>query len=96
MSSERPDTANRATNVTNKFFGGNTFNIVVSDYFTDTDAWFMGAAKEYHGLVFLEREAFNTQADVDFDTRTLKHAAWGRFAVDWINNGIGVFGTAGA
>lgn len=96
MSGERPDTANRATNVTNKFFGGNSFNIILNDYLTDTDAWFLGASKENHGLIFLEREAFNVQADVDFDTRALKHAGWGRYSVDWINNGIGLYGSAGA
>lgn len=96
MSSERPDTANRATNVYNKFFGGNGFNIIVCDYLTDTDAWSILADKEYHGLVFLQREPFNSAADVDFDTRTLKHAAWERYDIDWINNGVGVYGSPGA
>lgn len=96
MSIERPDTANRATNVSNKFFGGNTFNIVLSDYLTDTDAWFIFAAKEYHALKFLEREAFNTASETDFDTRTLKHAGWTRYAVDWTNNGVGAYGSSGA
>lgn len=96
MSTERPDTAQRATNVTNKFFGGNSFNIILNDYLTDTDAWFLLASKENHGLIFLEREAFNVQADVDFDTRALKHAGWGRYDVDWVNNGLGVYGSQGA
>lgn len=96
MSSERPDTAQRATNVTNKFFGGSSFDIVMCDYLTDTDSWYLFSDKENHGLKFLEREAFNVQADVDFETRALKHAGWGRFAADWVNNGIGTYASAGA
>lgn len=95
-STDRPDTANRATNVTPSFFGETTLtNIIWNPYLTDTDAWFLIGPKEDHGLVFLEREKFNTEVDVDFDTRTMKTAAWGRFAVDWINNGVGILGSPG-
>ena len=96
QSPDRPDTASRATNVFRGFFGGGVFNIILNDYLTDTDAWFLIGPKEDHGLVFLEREAFNVQTDVDFDTRTMKVAGWGRFDSDWVNNGKGVYGSPGA
>jgi phage major head subunit gpT-like protein len=96
----RPDTANNATNA----FRVDSYNtagmqIIVCHYLTDTDAWFLLADKSQlspYPLVFLEREAFNTMNDVDFDTRTLKHAAWTRYDTDWTNNGSGMFGSSGA
>ena len=96
QSPDRPDTAERATNVWRGFFGGGVFNIILNDYLTDTDAWFLIGPKEDHGLVFLERESFNVQTDVDFDTRTMKVAGWGRFDSDWVNNGKGIYGSPGA
>ncbi len=95
-SSDRPDTGNRATNV----MKGIIPNIYESVFLTDTDAWFIGASKASLGdaypLKFLEREAFNTAVDVDFDTRTQKHAAWARYDVDWVGNGKGIYGSPGA
>lgn len=97
QSPDRPDTAERAVNVQRGFFGGAVFNILPpNDYLTDTDAWFLIGPKEDHGLIFLEREAFNVQNDVDFDTRTLKVASWGRFDVDFVGNGKGIYGSPGA
>ena len=96
QSPDRPDTAERATNVQRGFFGGAVFNILPpNDYLTDTDAWFLIGPKEDHGLIFLEREAFNVQNDVDFDTRTLKVAGWGRFDTDFVHP-KGVYGSPGA
>ena len=93
----RSDTANNATNA----FAGDEMNtaglqIVVWDYLTDTDAWFLQAPEDDHYLIFLEREAFNTVSDVNSRNRALEVSAWGRFDVDWVNNGIGVFGSPGA
>lgn len=96
-STDRPDTANRATNVAPDIFGeGMLSRIIPNIYLTDTDAWFLIGPKEDHGLVFLEREAFNSENDVDFDTRTLKTAAWGRYTFGQVNNGYGVYGSPGA
>jgi len=96
-STDRPDTANRAVNVAPDYFGEGSLGQILSvPYLTDTDAWFLVGPKEDHGLVFLEREGFNVETDVDFDTRSLKTAAWGRFDVDWVNNGVGVYGSPGA
>lgn len=96
MSAERPDTSNRATNVYRSFFGGAGFNVVLCDYITDTDSWFLFAPKADHGLKFLEREAFNTQTETDFDTRTMKHAGWCQYAADWVGNGVGSYASFGA
>ena len=97
QSTDRPDTANRAKNVTPDYFGqGMLSKINVCDYLTDADAFFLIGPKDDHGLVFLERETFTVENDVDFDSRTLKTAAWGRFDVDWVNNGVGVYGSPGA
>lgn len=92
----RPDNANMAKNVSRGFFGGTPLNILINDYLTDTDAWHLIGPKEDHGLVFLEREAFTVDNDIDFDTRTLKTGAWGRWAASWVNNGVGVYSSPGA
>jgi hypothetical protein len=95
VSMGRPDTANRAENTYNKFFNEGGFNLLPPvDYLTDLDSVYLLADKaqlDPYPLMFLERESFNTASDVDFDTRTLKHAAWTRYDVDWINNGLGVY-----
>lgn len=93
----RPDTANNAVNAFN-LDGYNTGGLSVMkwNYLTDTDAWFLQAPEEDHYLIFLEREPFNVVSDVNFRNRALETAAWGRFDVDWVNNGIGIFGSPGA
>jgi len=97
QSPDRPDTAERAVNVSRGFFGGAPFTILPpNDYLTDLDAWFLIGPKEDHGLIFLEREKLSILNDVDFETRTLKTAAWGRYDVDFIGNGKGVYGSPGA
>ena len=71
-------------------------NQITNHYITDADAWFLIAEKAEHGLIMLEREPFNVQTDVEFSTRSMLTAAWGRFDSDWINNGIGLYGSPGA
>lgn len=97
QSETRPDTANRATNVNRSFFGeGGDFVQVKNTYLTDIDAWFLLAPKEDHGLICLDREQFSVENDRDFETRTLKTAAWARYSMDWYGNGKGLFGSPGA
>lgn len=96
QSPDRPDTANRAKNVYQGYFGGATFNIKINDYLTDLDSWFLIGPKEEHGLVLLDREPYNTSEEVDFDTRTIKVAGWATYDIDWVNNGKGVYGSPGA
>lgn len=54
-STERPDTANRATSSINRF----GISIVCSPYLLDTDAWFLGA--DSHDLNFFERKSLVTK-----------------------------------
>ncbi|KKL13394.1 hypothetical protein LCGC14_2526210, partial [marine sediment metagenome] len=68
-STDRPDTGNRATNVQQGYFGGAPLNQITNHYLTDADAWFLIAEKAEHGLIMLEREPFNVQTDVEFNTR---------------------------
>ena len=96
-SMDRPDTADRATNVYRDNFGDGSFTLLPPcAYLTDTDSVYLFADKEDHGLVYLEREAFNTQSDVDFHTRALLTAAWARYDFGVINNGIGTYAMIGA
>jgi len=55
-SAGRPDTANRADNVTR----GRTTTFVY-DYLTDTDNWFILAPKGQHHLQVFDRESFNVK-----------------------------------
>ena len=55
-SAGRPDTANRADNVTR-----NATSVFVYDYLTDTDNWFMMAPKGQQHLIVFNRETFNVK-----------------------------------
>lgn len=93
----RSDTANNATNVQKDYFGNGSFIIEPPcAYLTDTDSVYLFAGKQDHGMLCLEREAFNTATDVDFDTRTLKTGAWARYAFGVKNTGIGAYAMIGA
>lgn len=52
----RPDTANRADNVSR-----DTTDVFVYDYLTDTNNWFMLANKDQHHLQIFNRETFNVK-----------------------------------
>lgn len=93
----RSDNGNNAINAITRAELSLTGNsIKVWNYLTDDDAWFLQAPEEDHWLVFLEREPFNVETDVNFNNRAMRTAAWARFDVDWVNNGIGIFGVEGA
>ena len=97
QSTDRPDTAERAKNVTTQYFGqGMLAKQKCTNYITDTDAWFLIGPKEDHGLIVLDREKFATMNETDFDTRTMKVAAWATYDVDFIGNGKGLYGSPGA
>lgn len=72
----------------------NTFpsmDIVVVDYLTDADTWFLLADK--HDLNFFERTPMELDDDVDFDGDSFKIACRERFAVgfsDWRGVFVGV------
>ena len=97
-SPDRPDNANTAVNVYRGFFGGAPIDAMHTPYLTDVDAWFVigDTGDSGYPLVFLEREPFTVENDVDFDTRTMKTAAWGRFQTGIVSNGVGIYGSSGA
>ena len=65
----RPGTANNDINVIPVLHGG-IKNIVTSRYLTSDYAWFLTTSVK--GLIHLEREPFETDMFVDFDTDNLK------------------------
>jgi len=67
----------------------------MSQYLTDTDAWFLIADKSDHDLNFFERAAVRFQNGDDFDTGDAKFKSFQRFSVgagEW----RGIYGSVGA
>jgi len=56
--------------------------IVVNDYLTDTDAWFIKTNVQ-DGLKYFERDADSFGMDEDFDTENAKYKARSRFSFGW-------------
>ncbi len=78
---DRSDTANRAINSFKRRSGMPSFDSwIVWDYLTDPGAWFLEADVSDTELRSYNREAFNTEHDVEFDSRSVKTAGWMRFA----------------
>jgi phage major head subunit gpT-like protein len=94
--SMRSDTSNNTVNAFQHRIGYGSFeDVMVWEYLTDPDAWFIAAAKEDTELRFYWRERFNTIHDVDFDTRSIKTAGWMRFSHGW-SSFYGLYGSPGA
>lgn len=78
----RSDNASNATNA----FKEDGLRVVVSDYLTDTGAWFVGVAPDESELHFYERRAMRTEGGFDFDSGAGKTKVTTRFDVgysDW-------------
>jgi phage major head subunit gpT-like protein len=89
---DRSDTANRAINAFKRRSGMPSFESwMVFDYLTDPDAWMIQADVSQTEMRHYNRESFNTEHDVDFDSRSVKTAAWQRFAVGY-NGWRGIVG----
>lgn len=69
--------------------------LVVWDYLTDADAWFLMAEKRHHKLMLFSREEFNTDYIYDFDTGDYKIKGLFAQSSGWADP-RGVFGTPGA
>ena len=69
--------------------------MVVWDYLTDTNAWFLIAEKANHKLIAYTREEFNTDYIYDFDTKDYKIS--GQFAQSsgW-GDARGIYGSSGS
>ncbi len=62
------------------------FKIVIWDFITDTDSWFLLADKRYGAPVSFKRVPLSFRADVDFDTDDIKQKCRTRYsygATDW-------------
>ena len=67
--------------------------IVVNDYLTDTDAWFIRTDVS-DGLKYFERNADEFGMDDDFDTENAKYKARSRFSFGW-TDARGCYGSPG-
>ena len=90
-STNRPDTSDNAINA----FKDDNLEVVVDEYLTDADAWFLLSEPRMHNVRTYWRERANTYHDWDFDASAMKckvRARWIRGWSDW----RGVFGSSGA
>lgn len=67
--------------------------IVVNDYLTDTDAWFI-LTDVKDGLKYFERNGDEFGMDEDFDTENAKYKARSRFSFGWTDP-RGIYGSPG-
>ena len=68
--------------------------IIVNNYLTDTDAWFIRSDVS-DGLCWFDREAVEFTNDGDFDTDNLKHKGYMRFVPGWAD-WRGLYSSSGA
>jgi len=69
--------------------------IVINNYLTDTDAWFIRTNGTEDGLIWFDREGIEFRKDVDFDTDNAKAKAYMRFIPFW-GDWRALYGTSGA
>lgn len=74
--------------------GRMTQDIVVNNYLTDPDAWFIRTDCP-DGLKYFERKADSFDMDNDFDTENAKFKATGRYSFGWTDPRA-IYGSAGA
>ena len=89
---DRPGTAERDINALvklNKIPGG----MIVSQYLTDVDAWFLRTDAD-NGMKMFERRGDEFAMDNDFDTENAKFKATARYSFGW-SDPRGLYGVAG-
>lgn len=67
--------------------------IIINDYLTDTDAWFIRTNVQ-DGLKYFERNGDEFGMDDDFDTENAKYKARSRFSFGWTDP-RGIYGSPG-
>lgn len=89
---DRPGTADRDINALVKLnkYGG----MVVNNYLTDTDAWFIKTNVK-NGMKYFERRGDSFEMDNDFDTENAKFKASFRCSFGWTDP-RGLYGSQGA
>jgi hypothetical protein len=68
--------------------------VVVNNYFDDTDAWFI-QTNAPAGLISYQRRDLDLEDDTDFDTENRKHKATERYSAGW-GDWRAAFGNTGA
>jgi len=68
--------------------------IVINNYLTDTDAWFIRTNGTEDGLIWFDREPVEFTKDTDFDTDNAKAKAYMRFIPFW-GDWRSLYGTSG-
>ena len=86
-----PDTDTNATQPV----GDLGLRLMIWDYLTDSDAWFLLAEKTDHKLMLFDRENFETSHVFDFDTGDIKYKGKFRQSSGW-GDPRGLFGSPGA
>lgn len=69
--------------------------LVVWDYLTDVDSWFILAEKENHKLKLYDRQPFTSEYIYDFDTKDYKISGLFRQSSGW-GDARGLYGVQGA
>lgn len=87
------DTANNATNAM-RSMGLLPEGVMVWNYLTDTDAWFV-KTDVTDGLILFNRKNVSFSKDSDFDTDNFKHKATERYVGGWAD-WRGLYGSPGA
>lgn len=88
-STQDPESANNAINS----IRSRNLQLVVWNYLTDSDAWFV--VGEQHGLIYFDRRATAFAKDSDFDTGDAKFKVTYRDSVEF-NKPYGLYGSPGA
>ena len=92
MSELQSGTANNDVNALRRM-GMLPEGIVINDYFTDTDAWFIGTDAPA-GLKYYRRMAVEFDQDNEFNTKNACASAVERYAFGW-SDWRGIFGSPG-
>lgn len=72
---------------------GSIPTLVINQYLTDTDAWFIRTSED--GMHYFERKADTFAQDNDFDTSNAKFKAQGRYSFGW-SDPRAIYGSPGA
>jgi hypothetical protein len=83
-SQDRPDTTDRATNVTSTSRTG--VRATVSEYLTDTDNWFLISRKDQHTATWWNRKTVTPDSSMDSQTKDMLYDSHYRASVafyDW-------------
>ena len=87
----RPNTADNDLNALKSM--GIIPEVVVNNYLTDSDAWFI-RTNAPSGMCWFDREAVEFTNDSDYDTDNIKHKAYMRFVPFW-GDWRGLYGSPG-